>query len=233
MKAISHISLLFIAICMLAITSCDKKQTYVPKTTLADSLITAATSVQDLDRAIFLCDSLLETGDISIFRNCYMKGSIYLRTGRPRDAEAILKRALAETPKDAYDSLFYFQCVKAMVENAVQKNDDEGVLRVALPAYEGLYALVSRPKYATEAYDILAEILQYVGRSHINQGMIAEGEKYFEKCYDCIQKVRALDSSWKHDYYATVFLFNIALSYSYRDDCPTAEKWLNYAEAIT
>ena len=68
MKAISHISLLFIAICMLAITSCDKKQTYVPKTTLADSLITAATSVQDLDRAIFLCDSLLETGDISIFR---------------------------------------------------------------------------------------------------------------------------------------------------------------------
>ena len=233
MKAISHISLLFIAICMLAITSCDKKQNYVPKTTLADSLITAATSVQDLDRAIFLCDSLLETGDISIFRNCYMKGSIYLRTGRPRDAETILKRALAETPKDAYDSLFYFQCVKAMVENAVQKNDDEGVLRVALPAYEGLYALVSRPKYATEAYDILAEILQYVGRSHINQGMIAEGEKYFEKCYDCIQKVRALDSSWKHDYYATVFLFNIALSYSYRDDYPTAEKWLNYAEAIT
>ena len=233
MKAISHISLLFIAICMLAITSCGKKQNYVPKTTLADSLITAATSVQDLDRAIFLCDSLLETGDISIFRNCYMKGSIYLRTGRPRDAETILKRALAETPKDAYDSLFYFQCVKAMVENAVQKNDDEGVLRVALPAYEGLYALVSRPKYATEAYDILAEILQYVGRSHINQGMIAEGEKYFEKCYDCIQKVRALDSSWKHDYYATVFLFNIALSYSYRDDYPTAEKWLNYAEAIT
>ncbi len=233
MKATSHISFLFIAICMLAITSCDKKLSYVPKTTLADSLIFAATSVQDLDRAIFLCDSLLETGDISIFRNCYMKGSIYLRTGRPRDAETILKRALAETPKDAYDSLFYFQCVKAMVENAVQKNDDEGVLRAALPAYEGLYALVARPEYTSEAYDILAEILQYVGRSHVNLGMIAEGEKYYDKCYDCIQKVRALDSSWKHDYYATVFLFNIAISYSYKDDYPTAEKWINYAEAIT
>ncbi len=233
MKATSHISFLFIAICMLAITSCDKKQTYVPKTTLADSLILAATNTQNLDRAIFLSDSLLETGDISIFRNCYIKGSVYLRTGRPRDAETILKRALAEKPKDAYDSLFFFQCVKAMVENAVQKNDDEGVLRAALPAYEGLYTLVARPEYTTEAYDILAEILQYVGRSHVNLGMIAEGEKYYDKCYDCIQKVRALDSSWKHDYYATVFLFNIAISYSYKDDYPTAEKWINYAEAIT
>ena len=218
---------------MLAITSCGKKQTYVPKKTLADSLILAATNTQNLDRAIFLSDSLLETGDISIFRNCYIKGSVYLRTGKPQDAEVTLKRALAETPKDAYDSLFYFQCVKAMVENSVQKNDDEGVLRVALPAYEGLYALVARPEYTTEAYDILAEILQYVGRSHVNLGMIAEGEKYYDKCYDCIQKVRALDTSWKHDYYATVFLFNIAISYSYRNDYPTAEKWINYAEAIT
>ena len=233
MKATSHISFLFIAICMLAITSCDKKQTYVPKTTLADSLILAATNTQNLDRAIFLSDSLLETGDISIFRNCYIKGSVYLRTGKPQDAEVTLKRALAEKPKDAYDSLFFFQCVKAMVENAVQKNDDEGVLRAALPAYEGLYTLVARPEYTTEAYDILAEILQYVGRSHVNLGMIAEGEKYYDKCYDCIQKVRALDSSWKHDYYATVFLFNIAISYSYRNDYPTAEKWINYAEAIT
>ena len=233
MKATSHISFLFIAICMLAITSCDKKQTYVPKTTLADSLILAATNTQNLDRAIFLSDSLLETGDISIFRNCYIKGSVYLRTGKPQDAEVTLKRALAEKPKDAYDSLFFFQCVKAMVENAVQKNDDEGVLRAALPAYEGLYTLVARPEYTTEAYDILAEILQYVGRSHVNLGMIAEGEKYYDKCYDCIQKVRALDSSWKHDYYATVFLFNIAISYSYKDDYSTAEKWINYAEAIT
>ena len=233
MKATSHISFLFIAICMLAITSCDKKLSYVPKTTLADSLIYAATNTQNLDRAIFLCDSLLETGDISIFRNCYIKGSVYLRTGKPQDAEVTLKRALAEKPKDAYDSLFFFQCVKAMVENAVQKNDDEGVLRAALPAYEGLYTLVARPEYTTEAYDILAEILQYVGRSHVNLGMIAEGEKYYDKCYDCIQKVRALDSSWKHDYYATVFLFNIAISYSYRNDYPTAEKWINYAEAIT
>ena len=233
MKATSHISFLFIAICMLAITSCDKKQTYVPKKTLADSLILAATNTQNLDRAIFLSDSLLETGDISIFRNCYIKGSVYLRTGKPQDAEVTLKRALAEKPKDAYDSLFFFQCVKAMVENAVQKNDDEGVLRAALPAYEGLYTLVARPEYTTEAYDILAEILQYVGRSHVNLGMIAEGEKYYDKCYDCIQKVRALDSSWKHDYYATVFLFNIAISYSYRNDYPTAEKWINYAEAIT
>ena len=223
----------FIAICVLAITSCDKKPSYVPKTTLADSLISAATSVQDLDRAIFLCDSLLETGDISIFRNCYMKGSIYTRTGRPRDAEAILKRALAETPENTYDSLFYFQCVKAMVEYTRQKNDDEGLLRIALPAYEGLNTLVSRPEYATEAYDILAEILQYVGMSQFNLGLTTEAEKSFEKCYDCIQKVRALDTSWKHDYYATVFLFNIAISYSYKDDYPTAEKYLNYAEAAT
>jgi len=233
MKTTSHISFLFIAICMLAITSCGKKQIYVPKTTLADSLISAATSVQDLDRAIFLSDSLLETGDISIFRNYYMKGSIYLRTGKPQDAEAILKRALAETPKDAYDSLFYFQCVKAMVECANQKNDDEGVLRIALPAYEGLYALISRPEYATEAYDILAEILQCVGVSQLNQGLTVEAKKSFEKCYDCIQKVRAIDTSWKHDYYASIYLFNTAISYSAQDDYASAEKWLNYAEAIT
>ena len=52
-----------------------------------------------------------------------------------------------------------------MVEYTRQKNDDEGLLRIALPAYEGLNTLVSRPEYATEAYDILAEILQYVGMS--------------------------------------------------------------------
>ena len=233
MKAIYHISLLFIALCMLAMTSCDKKQTYVPKKTLADSLILAATNTQNLDRAIFLSDSLLETGDISIFRNCYIKGGVYLRTGRPRDAETTLKRALAEKPQNTYDSLFYFQCLKSMVEYTTQKGDNEGLLRVALPAYEGLYALVSRPEYASEAYDILAEILQYVGVSHINLGMASEGEKYLDKCYDCIRKVRALDNSWKHDYYATIFLYNIAISYSFRNNYHAAEKWLNYAEAIT
>lgn len=232
MKATSNLSLLFIAICLLAITSCNKQQTYVPKTTLADSLISAATSVQDLDRAIFLSDSLLATGDISVFRNCYMKGSIFIRTGKTQDAVAILKRALAIKPQNAYDSLFYFQCVKAMVEYNRQKNDEEGLLRIALPAYEGLYDLVSKPEYASEAYDILAEILQYVGVSQLNQGMTTEAGKYFEKCYDCILKVRALDKSWKHDYYATVCLYNIASSYSFRDDYHTAEKWLNYTEPI-
>lgn len=232
MKAKSNLSLLFVAICLLAITSCNKQQTYVPKTTLADSLIYAATSVQDLDRAVFLSDSLLATGDISVFRNSYLKGSIYTRTGKLRDAETILKRALAIKPQNAYDSLFYFQCLKAMIEYNTEKGDYEGVLRVALPAYEGLYALVSRPEYAAEAYDILAEILQQVGVSQITQGLTTEAEQYFEKCYDCIQKVRALDKSWKHDYYATVFLYNIASSYSSRRDYLTAEKWLNYTEAI-
>ena len=232
MKVTSNLTLLFVAICLLAITSCNKQQTYVPKTTLADSLLYAATSVQDLDRAVFLCDSLLETGDVSIFRNSYLKGSIYARTGKPHDAEAILKHALAIKPQNAYDSLFYFQCLKAMVEYSTEKGDYEGLLRVALPAYEGLYALVSRPEYAAEAYDILAEILQHVGVSQVNQRMFDEGEKYFEKCYDCIVKVRALDTSWKHDYYATVCLYNIASSYSFQGDFPAAEKWLNYTEAI-
>ena len=232
MKVTSNLTLLFVAICLLAITSCNKQQTYVPKTTLADSLIYAATSVQDLDRAVFLSDSLLATGDISIFRNSYLKGSIYTRTGKLRDAETILKRALAIKPQNAYDSLFYFQCLKAMIEYNTEKGDYEGVLRVALPAYEGLYALVSRPEYAAEAYDILAEILQQVGVSQITQGLTTEAEQYFEKCYDCIQKVRALDKSWKHDYYATVFLYNIASSYSSQRDYLTAEKWLNYTEAI-
>ena len=233
MKAKSNFSLIFIAICLLAISSCNKKQAYVPKTTLADSLISAATSVQDLDRAIFLSDSLLATGDISIFRNCYMKGSIYIRTGKTREAVDILKFALDKKPQNAYDSLFYFQCVKTMVEYHGQRNDDEGLLRIALPAYEGLYALVSSPECAPEAYDILAEILQCVGVSQLHQGLTAEAKKSFEKCYDCIQKVRALDTSWKHDYYASIYLFNTAISYSERDDYASAEKWINYAEAIT
>ena len=233
MKAKSNLSLIFIAICLLAISSCNKKQAYVPKTTLADSLISAATSVQDLDRAIFLSDSLLATGDISIFRNCYMKGSIYIRTGKTREAVDILKFALDKKPQNAYDSLFYFQCVKTMVEYHGQRNDDEGLLRIALPAYEGLYALVSSPECAPEAYDILAEILQCVGVSQLHQGLTAEAKKSFEKCYDCIQKVRALDTSWKHDYYASIYLFNTAISYSERDDYASAEKWINYAEAIT
>lgn len=232
MKVTSNLTLLFVAICLLAITSCNKQQTYVPKTTLADSLLYAATSVQDLDRAVFLSDSLLATGDISVFRNSYLKGSIYARTGKPHDAETILKHALAIKPQNAYDSLFYFQCLKAMVEYSTEKGDYEGLLRVALPAYEGLYALVSRPEYAAEAYDILAEILQHVGVSQVNQRMFDEGEKYFEKCYDCIVKVRALDTSWKHDYYATICLYNIASSYSFQGDFPAAEKWLNYTEAI-
>ena len=233
MKTTAHILLLFIAICLLATTSCTKQQTSALKATLADSLMAEATGSQDLERVIFLADSLENTGDISIFRSCYMKGSVYTRTGKPHDAETALKRALAEKPQNTYDSLFYFQCVKAMVEYTRQKNDDEGLLRIALPAYEGLNTLVSKPEYATEAYDILAEILQYVGISQINLGMIKESEKSFEKCYDCIQKVRILDTSWKHDYLATVFLFNIAISYSYRNDYQKAEKYLSYAEAVT
>ena len=85
MKVTSYILIPFIAICLLT-TACTKQQTSVLKATLADSLIAIATSTQDLDRVIFLSDSLLNTGDISIFRSCYMKGSVYTRTGRPQEA---------------------------------------------------------------------------------------------------------------------------------------------------
>ena len=83
-KTTAHILLLFIAICLLATTSCTKQQTSALKATLADSLIAEATGSQDLERVIFLADSLENTGDISIFRSCYMKGSVYTRTGKPQ-----------------------------------------------------------------------------------------------------------------------------------------------------
>ena len=113
------------------------------------------------------------------------------------------------------------------------KNDNEGLLRIALPAYEGLNALVLKPEYASEAYDILAEILQYVGMSQVNLGMNSEAAKSFEKCYDCLQKVQEVDTSWKHDYYATVFYFNIVASYLSQKEYLTAEKWLNRTEEAT
>ena len=190
MKQKVHIINFIIATCLLATISCNQQHKSALKATEVDSLIETATKEQDLERVIYLSDSLEKTGDMSIFRSCYMKGSVYTRTGRPQDAEATLKRALAEIPKNTNDSLYYFQCVKAMTEHTIQKNDFEGLLRFALPAYEGLNALVSKPEYTTEAYDIFAEILQYVGMAQVNIGMTNEASKSFDKCLECIQKVR-------------------------------------------
>ena len=124
-----------LAMLLAMLLSCNHQQHGVPaaQKTHADSLLNAVFETDDQVRVIEVVDSLEMTGDISKIDACFTRGQAYTVMGQYRVAEKELDRALAETPHNAYDSLYYYKSIKELVFIYGACQNYEGVLRIDLP----------------------------------------------------------------------------------------------------
>ena len=105
---------------------------------LIDSMIVSAENAKDYDRKFFLADSLEKTGDISMVRANYLRGSALNSQKRKAEAEVYYKKALSVEKLDDDDVLYYSRAARTLSQTLSVKNDYETTLRVAMPAVEKL-----------------------------------------------------------------------------------------------
>ena len=165
--------------------SCNHQQQGVPaaQKTHADSLLNAVFETDDQIRVIEVVDSLEMTGDISKIDACFTRGQAYTVMGQYRVAEKELNRALAETPQNAYDSLYHYKSIKELVFIYGACQNYEGVLRIALPALDGIKQMLDGP-YRIQTCKTLEEIYMGIGGSQINLGMMEDAAKSYEQAYE-------------------------------------------------
>ena len=180
-----HTCLLPAAVLLALMLSCGQKQHGVPaaQKTHADSLLNAVIATDDQYRVIEVVDSLEKTGDVSRIDACFTRGQSYCVLGQYRVAEKELNRALAETPQNAYDSLYHYKAIKEMVFIYVACQNYEGVLQIALPALDGIKQMLDGP-YRIQTSRTLEELYKGIGGSQLNLGMVEDAAKSFEQAYE-------------------------------------------------
>lgn len=219
---------------MAMVLCCGHRQRLAPlaKRTRADTLInTAVTNNVPLARLIELVDSLENAGDISYIDACFTRGNSYLVYRDNVAGEAELNRALAATPQNAYDSLYYYKAVNDLAYLYIVRQNYEGALRISLPSLDGAEQLQQGP-YRHKAYHLLAELYWTIGNCQISLGMKGDADNSFEKSYEYgkhyleLMNIPQTANSFAND------LWMIKESYEAIGDWQSAKKWLDRQDEI-
>ena len=147
------------------------------KASLIDSLIVAADNAKDHDRKFFLADSLEKTGDISMVRANYLRGSALNSQKQKAAAEVYYKKALDVEELDDKDVFYYSRSARTLAQMYSVKNDYEATLRVATPAVEKLEGNAK-----AQSRD-LAVLYYTIGSAEMYLGNEKEASKSYENAY--------------------------------------------------
>ena len=225
-RVLSH--LLPLAALMVVFLSCGPRRQASPIAphSKADTLIVAAMDDRDHTRLFELLDSLEKAGDISKIDACFTRGDRYLSELNFQQSEIELNKALAETPRNAYDSLYYFRSVSVMMSLYEVRQNYEGVLRIALPAVEGTEQMLNGP-YRERLYQLLEELYKGIGESQLNLGLREDAEKSFERAYEHGQLWIENTTSWLSPLAFANNLGQIKLDYENLGDWENSKKWMD------
>ena len=217
------IYILAVAAVLSAMLSCDHQQQAAQKQTEADSILRAAIDARDYERMIALCDSLEQTGDISKIRAANNRGSANAQLDKNKLAEDEYKKALAETPKNEADSLYFYDSAISLSNLYTLSGNYEAVLQLALPLIEEMKVWAEK-KPSDQIFEYLQELTNCVGYTQLRLGMKKEAEKMYELCVSYIQK----ESSQTRAGIVrkAVAFYNIIISFANVKNYTTAEKFL-------
>ena len=147
------------------------------KNSLIDSIIVAADNAKDYERKFFLADSLEKTGDISMVRANYLRGSALHSQQQKAASEVYYKKALDVNGLDEKDVYYYSRAARTLSQMLSVKNDYEATLRVATPAVE---KLKDHPK--AQSRD-LAVLYYVIGSAEMYLGNEKEAADSYENAY--------------------------------------------------
>ena len=223
------ILLLTVAAVLSMALSCSHGPQNANKQLEIDSLFAGANNAVDNERRLALCDSLEQTGDMSVIKAATYRGYVYQRLGKYKLEETEYRKALAETPKNHRDSLVYYGCATAMTDLLFYKANYEEALKLAIPTFENL-----KKMYSENPQEIILHRLQLLtqrmGLIQIKLSMKEEAEKSFETWYSY---ARITPLNFPYAYYnLAVYLHGIVIEYLDIKDYGSAEKWLVRQDSV-
>ena len=223
--------LLTVATVLSLALSCGHQQQAAQKQTEADSIIQAAISAKDYERVITLCDSFQQTGDISKIRAAYNRGLANDRLGKTKLAMEDIKKALAETPKNEADSLWFYQCACYLASLYNVTLNYETLLQLALPMIEELKAWAEK-KPTDQIFECLQRLTVFVGHTQLRLGMKKEAEKMYELSIRYMDKQKSTSHSLIDISNNAIGINNIILSFIDEKDYITAERFLPRLDSL-
>ena len=148
------------------------------KASLIDSMIVDAEKAKDYDRKFFLADSLEKTGDISMIRANFLRGSALNSKKEKAASEVYYKKALAVDDIPEEDVFYYSRAARTLSQMYSVKNDYEATLRVATPAVDKL-----KDNKKAQSRD-LAVLYYVIGSAEMYLGNEQEATKSYEKAFE-------------------------------------------------
>ena len=225
----SFFGILAVMAVLSAMLSCGQGPQNAKNQLEADSLLAGANNAVDNERRLALCDSLEQTGDMSVIMAATYRGYAYQRLGKFKLEETEYRKALAETPKNHRDSLVYYGCASAMTDLLFYKANYEEALKLAISTFENL-----KKMYSENPQEIILHRLQLLtqrmGLIQIKLSMKEEAEKSFEAWYSY---ARITPLNFPAAYYnLAVYLHGIVIEYLDIKDYGSAEKWLVRQDSV-
>ena len=224
--------LLAVAAVLSAMLSCGHQQQNARKQTEVDSLINLVWDTEDYERLITLCDSLEQTGDISIIRASTERGIAKDRLNKWKEAEDEYKKALAETPKNEADSLLLYQCAYYLADYYCMSDNNEGVLQLALPMIEEMKVWAEK-KPSDQIFESLQRLTGFVVLTQIKLGMIQEAEKMCELSVKYMDMRKSTSNKLWDIYVNAIQINNIIIALTNAKEYTTAEKFLPRLDSLT
>ena len=167
-----HIAPLFFMVFAM-ISSCSKEHKTGPVSSHIDSVLFDAGRYKQYMRMVELADSFEKAGSLTHLNANRWRGVAYYHQGQYRMAEVCYKKALECEVKDDQDQLSYNKVARRLSELLLVKGDNEGSLRVAIPA-------IARMDQTGIGSDIdYAILLNTIGCCQLNLGRDEEAHKSF------------------------------------------------------
>ena len=230
-QQIVTVALVAMVAMIIVFSSCGHGQQAAQKQSEADSLINTAWGAKDFQRVLTLCDSLQQTGNISIFRAAAERGVANARLDNYTLAEEDLKKALAETAKNMIDTLWFYKCVSNLAGLYNVSGNYEGVLQLALPKIEEMRVWAER-KPSDQIFECLQSLTSVVGQTQLRLGMKKEADKMYELSISYMDKQQSASQTFMGIYKNAILLNNIVGSFANAKDYTTAEKFLPKLDSL-
>ena len=199
-----------------------------------DSLFWVISTSKDTARVLFLTDSLVDIGDLSLWGGAIVKSDLYQKPHeRPKRLE-ILQDAVKRSPKNLEDSVAYFSCVSILANDMMTHYRTEDALKLALDAVGPLETIVRDSANTNyQCYDLLMKLYEVISQSQMTLGMYEEAEKSFEETYrNAVLSTKVVNDKFNVGR-AAVLVYNTILRYTEKKEYAKAEKWLHRQDSLT
>ena len=196
-------------------------------TACADSLLNDTLRTENIDRMLFLTDSLSSTDQLSPIKADYFRGYVHYQCDEVQPAVDYFSRVMAVKNPPAADFDTYVQAGVLLMGLYANQYDNEAALRTAMLLIDKLNV------NGGERLNELKSIYTIIGRCQLRLNRPAEAEESFKKASECIKRLLSKDQASAVEIYnGFVSYSEIVTDYFNANKIVESEPWLDLAELL-